>query len=527
MGSRRHRTAVEYALSALRNPGLILVTVLVFVVSVRVAQTRVPRVYESRAVVAADRPNASEPQIAEPRRREEAVEGRVTSNELLYREATENPIFERLRADLSIERRVELLRAALKVSAGDSDGTFTISLKDQEPDFAHGVLSDLVSRLTSRQESIQIRTDARLDGPALARKVQELTSKRRSMELRYPWLVGVEDRSAVTASPPPLRHTEARVAERQAPQPSLESLKDEQFVIQEQLASLDKRISVQRQIVEQQSRSPQLVDNATYAALVSRRTELQGQRDTLINRQELTDKHPRVVAIDDQITAINRQIDELRKQESGNLRQSPEARELASLESERNRLALELEVKKREIGRTVRADSTASAAQPAAAAGRQDRMRSGLVENYLDLKRAYAEAAGQLEGALKNAAPQGSVDRYRLVEAATIPAAPSALKPLALMLFAGLVGVVIGALISLAVEWRTFGLVHGTRDAEHYGRLPLLGIIPATPTAEDRRRARLMLAGRVMASATIGVAATLAITRLLLYTRLLEHLVNK
>src|SRR5205085_5953715 len=157
---------------------------------------------------------------------------------------------------------------------------------------------------------------------------------------------------------------------------------------------------------------------------IARRTELQGQRDTLINRQELTEKHPRVAAIIDQIAAINRQIEELRQQDANHASQSPEGRELRSLESERNRLKLELEITNRELARR----STVATAQPPAAspAASRDGAASPLARSYFGLKRSYEEALARLDGAEARspAAGPATSEAWRVAEAATAPQRP-------------------------------------------------------------------------------------------------------
>jgi hypothetical protein len=105
---------------------------------------------------------------------------------------------------------------------------------------------------------------------------------------------------------------------------NVESLKDQKYKLEQQIADSDKRIAAQRQIVESQKRTSVPRDNPTYALLISRRAELQGQRNNLLNRQELTDKHPRVLVITDQISAINNQLEELRK--TGRERPQPVSR---------------------------------------------------------------------------------------------------------------------------------------------------------------------------------------------------------
>ena len=211
-----------------------------------------------------------------------------------------------------------------------------------------------------------------------------------------------------------------------AQQMTIESLKDRQYLIQQQMADIERRIASQRQIVEQQKKNSTLRDNPTYAVLIAKRTELQGQRDTLINRQELTDKHPRVTAIIDQIAAINRQIEELKQQDANQISQSPEARELMSLESERNRFKLELEINNREMARRSSAAPVQSPPPTPVAAAPRSLASTRLAEQYFALKRNYEEVTARLNDTESKRTTDGGAkpQQFRLLEEASLPAHP-------------------------------------------------------------------------------------------------------
>src|SRR5262249_43361303 len=141
------------------------------------------------------------------------------------------------------------------------------------------------------------------------------------------------------------------------------------------------------------------------------------------NRQQLTDKHPRVLAINDQISAINRQIDELRQQDAGLVSQSPEARELAALESDRNQLKVDLEVAGRELARR-------SAMPPAKVGSEPSPVRRGtdvskLVGKYLDLKRSYAEVTKEIRNSEANREISGNqTEQLQVIQSANLPERP-------------------------------------------------------------------------------------------------------
>jgi hypothetical protein len=309
---------------------------------------------------------------------------------------------------------------------------------------------------------------------------------------------------------------------------TIESLKDQQYKIQQQLADLDGRITTQRQIVEQQKKGFTLRDNPTYAVLIAKRAELQGQRDTLINRQELTDKHPRVLAINDQVAAIDRQIEQLRQQDAALVSQTPEARELATIQSERNRLKIELEVAGRELTRRS-ASLPLTAASPGYSPSRRDTAGSKLVEKYLGLKRGYTEITTELQVA--EAKRQGASDtagaQLRVVEPANFPEQPISLnRPLLISIAAG-VGLALGAVFVLLAESRRFNSLQDAGDVEYYTRLPLLAAIPRSTSVSERRSAWWRAKARLVFATAVSVVATFALTKIFIASGIFAQIANK
>jgi hypothetical protein len=341
----------------------------------------------------------------------------------------------------------------------------------------------------------------------LRQRALELSTRLREMEERSPWLLAVKE-SAPAAPVAPRRAAPSADAVR-AQQLTIESLKDRQYLIQQQLTDVEQRIAAVRQIVEQQKKGSTLRDNPTYAALISRRTELQGQRDTLVNRQELTDKHPRVAAIIDQIAAINRQIDELRQQDANQASQSPEGRELRSLESERNRLKLELEINNRELARR----SSVAAAQPATPAPPRDVAASPAARAYFNLKRSYEDVMARLDSAETKspAAAPATPEPLRGAEVATAPQWPTGPPRWGLVLGAFGAGLILGVIFAVVIESRHFATVRDARDVDFYTRLPLLAAIPKTVTDQERKRRSRRATVRLAVGAVLAVAATFAL----------------
>lgn len=411
------------------------------------------------------------------------------------------------------------LRILPGTSLGLEPDTFVISLTGSDSALTESAASQLALRLVSDNN----RDHPRMMTPEMQKRLAEADDEISSLESRYPWLrvSGAEGPSgpAIAVS----QRNPHDSPERSNQNFQLESLRDKQFLIRQQLADIDERLIEQRRIVALQRKSPSLGDNATYAALVARRTELQGQRDTLINRRELTDKHPRVTALDDQINAINRQLDELRTQQSSAVTQTAEARELASLETIRKRLALELEIGDREIARITPVVARETARPLRTSKGPDPRSR--IMAAYDAAKKRRSDVAAQTESERPATESRFAPEKYSLVTETPSMRVVSSLSPAALSV-AAIFGLGAGMMLSFLMEASKFATVTSIRDVEVYGRMTLIGVVPTTLTAAGKRNARLMRLTRIAGGAAATLAVAVVLTKILISTRVLEYITS-
>jgi uncharacterized protein involved in exopolysaccharide biosynthesis len=460
---------------------LIITTALVFAAAAWLALKRLPNLYEASALINV------ESKSADAARHVNAIQQQLAS-----------------RALQSNARLSEAGASSLRISYRATD-----------PATAAQVVNALANEMVAEYAKPSAAASS-AETEALRQRALELSSRLREMEERSPWLLAIKDATPAASAAP--RSAAPSTDALRAQQLTIESLKDRQYLIQQQLADIEQRIASVRQIVEQQKKGSSLRDNPTYAALIARRTELQGQRDTLVNRQELTDKHPRVAAIIDQIAAINRQIDELRQQDANQVSQSPEGRELRSLESERNRLKLELEINNRELARR---STVATVPPPAPAPARESASSSPAAQAYFSLKRSYEEAMARLDSAetkLSAAAPPS--EALRIADAATVPLQPVGPPHWLLTLGASGAGLALGAVFAVMLASRRFATVQDARDIDFYTRLPLLAAIPKTVTDEERRLRSRRATTRLAIGAVVAVAATAALAAVFVATNI-------
>jgi uncharacterized protein involved in exopolysaccharide biosynthesis len=412
----------------------------------------------------------------------------------------------------------------LKADTSREPGAFAISCRATDPETAQKIVAGLVDRVMAQNGKVTAAADSEV--ATLGKRAADIAAQLHALEQRDPRLLAIRADLPAGAPSQPGRSSQLSIDVIRAQQMTIESLKDQQYKFQQELADVERRIGTQRQIVEQQEKGSTLRDNPTYAVLIAKRTELQGQRDTLINRQELTDKHPRVLAINDQVAAINRQIDELRKQDSSVASQSPEARELASLESQRNRLKLDLEIAGRELARrsTNAPIQAAPEAQP-----RHDVAAPKLIQEYLGLKRSYQEVAKDLQNAEARSQRIDGADvaQFRVIEPANLPEHPVALNGGFLITGAAAAGLALGAIFVGFTESRRFNSLEDGGDVEYYTRLPLLASIPRTATVSERSRARWRLNARIAFVGGASVIATFALTKIFIAADLFALITRK
>ena len=514
MSSRRPRTLSEYLRAARFRKLLIITTALVFAAAAWLAFRRQPNLYEASTLITLESKNG---EANDTSRRLATIQQQLTNRARLEAIVEQPGLFDEARTKgASKEDLIAAMQSGIRV-AELGNNNFRIAYRNSDPAMAAKIVNELAIEIVASNTK-PATSPSSVETEALRQRAIELSARLRELEEKAPWLLALKDAAPVAPAAPRSAAPSAEAV--RAQQLTIESLKDRQYLIQQQLADIEQRIASVRQMVEQQKKGSSLRDNPTYAALIARRTELQGQRDTLINRQELTEKHPRVAAIIDQIAAINRQIEELRQQDANQASQSPEGRELRSLESERNRLKLELEINNRELARR----STVAAVQPAtpAPAPSRDPAASPAAQAYFGLKRSYEEVLARLDSAETklSATAATTTEVLRIAETATAPQQPIWPNRWLFILSALGAGLAMGAIFALMIESRRFATVQDVRDVDFYTRLPLLAAIPKTVTDDERQSRSRRAAIRLAFGGVLAIVATVALTAVFVATNI-------
>jgi len=413
----------------------------------------------------------------------------------------------------------------------DATDAFAISYRAPNPEIARDVTTELANRLiTDNMRAVQSQAAGEIE--ALAARSGELSAELRSMESKAPWLVSLKEDAIPGPLEAGLRPAGGVSRETiRAHATDLASLRDQQYKLRQQVREMDGRISEQRHVVQQQKGNPVGRDGSAIGGLIAKRAELQGQRDNYVRAQGLTEKHPRVVALDDQIDAVNRAIAEVRRQEASAVTQTPEERELSALEFDRNKLKIESEVLDRQLDREQGAlpePNRASARVPDSAFPR-DAGSARLAQDYIGLRQSYKEVTARIQKARLEAEviESGKVDRFRIIDDANLPEIPAWPNRRLLIFVSALVGLALGLVSFLLMNLGKIRSLRDAQDVAYYTGLPLLGEIPGmtTPAGQALERKRRKL--RFAAGAAVAVIAVLALSKVLLLAHFFELVLRR
>ncbi|HEY6331003.1 MAG TPA: GNVR domain-containing protein [Blastocatellia bacterium] len=539
MDSIRPRTISEYLKLARAHKWRIAIPALIFIAASAIVIIRLPNSYQSSTFVLVSPPqgDSAETNPIDLPHRLATVRQQVTSRSRLqdliekfglYPEQTGrgvpmDSVIAQMRTDIDVD-----------VSGARADATdaFSISYKARNPYIAQQVTSELASQLIADNVKA-LEAEASGQADVLNSRSAELSAKLHEMESRSPWLISLKDDAplALPTGGGSQSHAASMLAGIRQQQMAMGTIRDQQYKVQQQIDDLDRRIAEQKQLVEKQKKSALPPNNATFGALIAKRAELQGQKENLVKTQGLTEKHPRVIAVNDQIDSINKAIDELKRQESAQGVQSPDERELSTLEMQRDQLKIDLQVTQRELDRQASNAPiiTDHSPAPAGPVVPRDAASARLAQDYLDLKQTYKDVTLKLQRAeLQTQAMESSkVERFRILDEANLPEVPVwPNRPLLLLAAFGL-GIFAGVAVWLSLEFRKFGTLQDLRDVEHYTGLPMLAAIPRTVTQAERDRQARTIRFRIALGSVAALVVTAVLSKALAMSHLFEILGRK
>ncbi len=548
MDSIRHRSFNEYLDAFRRHKMAILVPAIVVMMASAIAIKRMPNIYESSTFIVVESPkaeSASGDMSLELSQRLATIKQQVTSRSRL--EAVINK-FGLYKKDLEKGQRLDDLISDMRGQVGvevppnpeNVTKAFSLSFRDKDPEVAQKVTAELAEHLIKENvEAIQKNVSG--EAQVLDQRAEELSTKLHELEVSHPWLLTLREDMPIIpmfamngGGGNAASVAKANADATRAHTLSVEGLQDQQEKLQKQLAEVEKSIAELKPIVEQQKKSSALPGNAAYGTLIAKRAELTGQRDDMIKNQGYTDKHPKVLNVNEQIAAIDRQIDDLTRQSAG-ISQTPEAIQLRQLEGQRNQLRIDLEVAQKAVARQLAnppRPMMATSSNPASAPetpATKDPGAARIAQDYLGMKNDYKQVLAKKQEVELREKTLGSskVDQYRVIDQASVPQLPVAPNRKVLMMVAAMFGLAVGVTFAGLLEYRRFAALQDVKDVEFYTQLPMLAAIPKTLTPAEQKAEERQYKRKLVFGAVAAVLAIFVLTGVLMYTNLLGILIKK
>jgi uncharacterized protein involved in exopolysaccharide biosynthesis len=531
MGSFRPRNFADALQILWRRKLLILFTALIVLLAAFIIIINIPHTFESRARIVVsgqiyDR-QANGAQIAAVT---EQITSRANLESLINRYGLYAPVTNMDRAVQNLQNEIKL-DTKLRSDANGFPESFTLSYRHTDPAVAQKVVTDMLAIFNQANATLEKQAEE---------EARAIRAEIAGLEVRLSETNQHRAASAARAS------AAGRVAssldrvrsERNAIASSVETLKDREYALQQQIASQKQLIMQQQEIVRSAPPADDGRSSGSYNALLKRKADLEAQIQDYSAR--FTDKYPKLVQAREQLAEVDERIADASRSGEGKRASaaSPEAQQLRALQHELSRMETELEIVQREMSRKLQAASSLpgggsalpvvtapSISSPAPAPG-----SAGLASDYgLDgLKERYT-ALLKREDALKEFQPSMSgpgTPFFQTVDQPNLPQSPAAPNRARLMMFA--LAMALGAgLAAVAVEIPRMTVIYDERDVNYFLAVPVVALIPETLTTAERGQSQNNLFKRRLVFLIAGAAAIPLLALVLNSLRIFQILGNK
>lgn len=529
MGSFRPRGLGECLQILWRRKWLILIVVAVVLVAAGAVILRMPRLYESRALIVVSGAiydkNANGAQVA-------AVTEQITSRANLQGLIERYNLFAPVtKMDATVAQFQKEIKFETKYRS-DSQGfpeSFTVSYRHTEPAVAREVVTELVAVFDHANKTLekQAQEEAqRIQGEiaALEARLGHATSQRIASAARS------------TAASRAAGAIERQRAERSAVASTLETLKDRQFALEAQVADQRRLVAQQQEVVRTSPPPPDdLRPGNSYGALLKRKSELEGQIQEYSSK--FTDKYPKLVQAREQLVELNQRIAQASAggEQTRATATSPAAMELRNLQRELTRMETDLAIVKREIDRKqqsasgISSSAVAPSYSPAPMVSMADPGSVGSDYGSEGLRERYT-ALLRREDALREFQPSTAgpaTPFFQMVDQPNLPESPAAPIRSRLMLIAVVIALIAAVVVAAAVEARRLSKIYDERDVSYFLGVPVMALIPETLTVPERSRVRQQMFTRRLIYAAAAVIAVPILALVLDATKLFQILGSK
>ena len=493
MASFRPRTLTEYLLLLWRRKLSFTLVALAMLISTFMAISTIPDTYESSTLVVVAGKQEDRSAIAS---RVATLTEKLTSRSFLEPLIERHNLYHNEMSRGAVDAAIGRMRKDIKVDAkyrGDNPEMLTIAFRHTDPAVAKEVATDLVSTFGNMNQAMEREVSDQSD--KISTELAEIEGRLNQLGQQRA-IASAHSRAASQMR----GDFNASRSQRQAAESSIETLNDKQFALQQQIAEQQRQIAEQEKIVKSAPRDVR--SGSSYGVLLVRKAELEAQLKDY--RAQYTDKNPKVLQTQTQISEINNQIAQLSSggEQNGAAPDSSEARELRGLRRDLANKQTELEIVERELERkkkVLSATPSISAASTAVVSDTpivnisaetdtqrlRDRYTSLLRKQDL-LQQSRLVAAGLDPGI------------FQIIDMPAQPQSPSGPNRFKLRMIGFVLALALGFVVVAVTEAPRLFELRNDRDVEYYLGAPVIALIPESLTPFERGRARsLMLVRRI------------------------------
>ena len=533
-----------------RQKWLILLPMLTMTAAIGYVVYRLPSIYESTSLLTVKPPSVSQ-NLVQSLSSEDLSQRLTTINQEVLSRSSLEPMVQKydlykterasgVPIELIIEKMYKNIVIKLDETAADKVASFRISYRDRDPQAARNVTSDLASKYVNAQvqQSTEIAQstnelfEKQLDEKKLA--LDDLEKQRLDIMMANVATLP-ESEQGLVAQLQGLRQREDTITKEK------QTLFVEKGRLSDSIAANNRQMRLIEDFGEKDrqdtARSTTIEDTPAYGELTKKRADLNAQLDNLMKVYK--EKHPAVIAKQSEISRLNEEFENLRKNSDKRVQNATQA---TSHKSELQKKSLELENQRiqAQIGLIEQqlAQKDVERGQNSGQIGQLE----GKINTIPNVKVAlegvnarFASAKGTYDEILKKKNEVGTSlsaidgqlgETIRVQDPANVPSSPVAPKRFLLTLLGTGVGLVFGLILGAFFEIPRLFKIQNIEDAKHYTGLPVLASVPPLLSAGEktwiRRSSWLKLAAGF--AAALGIIPVIIL--ILQATRVFDKLVS-
>ncbi len=546
----RQRKPSELLAMLKREKWLIILPMITLTAAIGYVVYRLPSIYESKSLLTVKPPTISSNLVQALS--SEALSQRLSTinQEVLSRTSLEPMVvkydlYKTERAsgmpmELIIDKMYKNIHVDLEESGYEKVAAFSIRYRDREPQAARNVTADLASKYVNAQ----VRTSTEIAESTNQLFERQLSEKKTALDDLEKQRLDImmqnvstlpESEQGLVAQLTGLRQRDDTIIKEK------QTLFNEKGRLNDSVAANNRQMRLIEDLSEKEAqdmvRAVSIEDTPAYGELTKRRADLNAQLDTLLKVYKL--KHPAVIAKQAEITRINEEFDNLRKNsdkraQSATLATSRKAElQKKSLELENQRIQSQITQIDQQIAQKD-LERQQNVAQIATLEARINTIPNvkvaleGINQRYQSAKQTYDEIlkkkndAETVVGVETNA--QG--ETIRVQDPANLPQSPVAPRRLVLTLVGAGIGLFIGLLLAAFFEVPRLFRIQNIDDAKHYTSLQVLASVPPLLSAGEKEWVRRSNRLKVAAGAAAAVGIIPLIVLILQATKLFEKLIT-